>query len=162
MARQPRDHSARRAILEHPVGRDSEPQYRRTRQRHPDLQRRSRTTSSCASITSGTAPETFSDDDLAGRPTHVRFASRAGYGVDYAYDSAGRVTSETTSDASASRAVSFQYDAAGNRTRVTWPDSFYAGYVYDPLNRVTTSNENGATSGAGRPIRTPVNFRLSA
>jgi len=107
------------------------------------------TTSSCASITSGTAPETFSDYDLAGRPTHARFASRTGYGVDYAYDSAGRVTSETTSDASASRAVSFQYDAAGNRTRVTWPDSFYAGYVYDPLNRATTINENGATSGAG-------------
>lgn len=107
------------------------------------------TTSSCASITSGTAPETFSDYDLAGRPTHVRFASRTGYGVDFAYDSAGRVTSETTSDASASRAISFQYDAAGNRTRVTWPDSFYAGYVYDPLNRVTTINENGATSGAG-------------
>ncbi|MBS0297135.1 MAG: hypothetical protein JSR45_12555 [Proteobacteria bacterium] len=107
------------------------------------------TTSSCASITSGTAPETSSDYDLAGRPTHVRFASRTGYGVDYAYDTAGRVTSETTSDASASRALSFQYDAAGNRTRVTWPDSFYAGYVYDPLNRVATINENGATSGAG-------------
>ena len=45
--------------------------------------------------------------------------------------------------------MSFQYDLNGNRTRVTWPDGFYAGYVYDALDRVTAVNENGATSGVG-------------
>ena len=56
-----------------------------------------------------------------------------------------RQTSETTSG----KTVSFQYDLNGNRTRVTWPDGFYAGYVYDTLDRVKAVNENGATTGVG-------------
>jgi YD repeat-containing protein len=39
--------------------------------------------------------------------------------------------------------------AAGDRVRVTWPDGFYAGYVYDAMNRIAAVNENGATSGVG-------------
>jgi RHS repeat-associated protein len=75
--------------------------------------------------------------------------SAAGPGIGYAYDALGRVTSET----SANRTLSYQYDAAGNRTRVTWPDtganSLYVAYIHDVLNRVTMVEENGATSGPG-------------
>ena len=91
------------------------------------------------------ATDVYTDYDYAGRLIRARFASRTGTGVDYAYDTAGRLTSETTF----SRALGYQYDLAGNRTRVTWPDGFYAGYVYDAMNRMTAANENGATSGAG-------------
>jgi RHS repeat-associated protein len=83
--------------------------------------------------------------DLAGRPTSVLFAG-SGTGVVYGYDTAGRMTSQATNG----RSMSFLYDLAGNRTRVTWPDAFYAGYLYDNDGRVTTINENGATSGVGK------------
>jgi RHS repeat-associated protein len=65
--------------------------------------------------------------------------------VSYVYDSGGRLIGETTGGL----AIGFGLDAAGNRTRVTWPDGFWAGYVYDAMNRVTAVNENGATSGVG-------------
>ena len=95
----------------------------------------------------GPLPEvlTYTDYDLAGRPTHIHYASRTGTGVDYAYDTAGRLTSETTF----SKAMAFQYDVAHNRSRVTWPDSFYAAYSYDADNRLISVGENGATSGIG-------------
>ncbi|MFT4253096.1 MAG: RHS repeat-associated core domain-containing protein, partial [Caulobacter sp.] len=82
--------------------------------------------------------------DLAGRPTAVLLGA-SGTGVVYGYDTAGRRTSETTFG----RALSFQYDKAGLRTRVTWPDGFYAGYVYDAAGQLKAVNDNGATSGAG-------------
>lgn len=67
----------------------------------------------------------------------------------YAYDTAGRVSSETSSTSSQSHTISFQYDANGNRTQETWPDGLYVTYVYDALNRMTKVEENGATSGVG-------------
>jgi YD repeat-containing protein len=56
-----------------------------------------------------------------------------------------------TGETSVGKTLSYQYGAAGNRTRVTWPDTganaLYVQYVYDVLNRVTQVEENGATSG---------------
>lgn len=66
-------------------------------------------------------------------------------GIDYCYDSAGRLISET----SFNRRLQFQYDAASNRTRITHPDAQFWENVYDNLNRVTSVRENGASSGAG-------------
>jgi hypothetical protein len=34
------------------------------------------------------------------------------------------------------QAVSYQYDAASNRTRLTWPGGWYASYTYDAMNRM--------------------------
>jgi YD repeat-containing protein len=34
--------------------------------------------------------------------------------------------------------ASYQYDAAGNRTRVTYPDSKQVNYTYDAVNRLAT------------------------
>ena len=42
--------------------------------------------------------------------------------------------------------MAYEYDAAGNRTRVTWPDAFYADYAYDALGRLETVSENGTTT----------------
>ena len=82
--------------------------------------------------------------DLAGRVLSSTFNSPTGLGTVYAYDTAGRTASETTYG----RALGFGYDAAGNRTRETWPDGFYVTYAYDALNRMVSANENGQTSGA--------------
>jgi RHS repeat-associated protein len=89
-----------------------------------------------------TAEDVYSAYDLAGRRSYSRFASAAGSGVTYSYDTAGRLTSETAYG----RALSFQYDIASNRTRITWPDAFFAAYTYDAMNRVDLVQENGATT----------------
>ncbi len=75
----------------------------------------------------------------------------AGQGVDYVWDKAGRLTSETTNQNGFSRAMTFQYDAAGNRTQVGWPgsDNFYAAYVYDADNRMTGVCQQVTVSACG-------------
>lgn len=45
--------------------------------------------------------------------------------------------------------VGSQWDFAGRRTRLTWPDSFYVDYDYLVTGEVTAIRENGATSGVG-------------
>lgn len=93
-------------------------------------------------IPGGTSADVYASYDLAGRRLSSRFVSTGGAGIVYGYDSAGRLTSET----SFGRALGFQYDLASNRTRITWPDSAYVTYSYDALNRVDLIRESGATT----------------
>jgi RHS repeat-associated protein len=95
----------------------------------------------------GAASDVYSGYDLLSRRLHGRFASTSGNGVVYTYDALSRVLSET--ETWNSRALAYQYDLAGNRTRVTYPDANYIEYTYDVLNRMDKVRENGATSGAG-------------
>lgn len=95
-------------------------------------------------------PNTTSGDvyyayDLAGRMTQALFGSLGGSGVVSTYDTAGRRKTE----ASFGRTIYSDYDPAGNRIKVTWPDGLYASYGYDAAGRLTSVGENGATSGAG-------------
>lgn len=69
-------------------------------------------------------------------------AAQSGHTLTYAYDALNRLTSETQG----SRTVSYQYDAAGQRTRLTWPDSFYVTYEYNTLGEVTAIKENGGSA----------------
>lgn len=80
----------------------------------------------------GPQADVYTGYDLAGRKLYALYASIGGSGITYSYDTAGRMTSETTFG----RSMSFQYDPASNRTRITWPDTAYGGYVYDAMNRV--------------------------
>jgi RHS repeat-associated protein len=96
-------------------------------------------------IPGGTANDVYTDYDLAGRPDFVHLGGAGSAGVDYVYDAAKRLSSET----SFTRAVSFQYDANNNRTQLIWPDSNYVVYDYDAMNRMTKVRENGVTSGVG-------------
>jgi len=61
------------------------------------------------------------------------------------YDVAGRLTSETNPQ---SQVVSYQLDGNGNRTRITYPGSFYVDKAYDELNRLTTIKLNGSGSSS--------------
>ncbi len=61
--------------------------------------------------------------------------------IAYDYDAAGRKLFESNDG----RQVSYQYDPAGNRSRTTWPDGYFAAYAYDALNRMTTVRENSTT-----------------
>jgi RHS repeat-associated protein len=95
----------------------------------------------------GPAPSTgdsvFSTYDLSGRLTGAHLGSLAGPGITYLYDTAGRLTQET----SFGRTVISAYDLAGNRTQVTWPDGFFVTYSYDADNRVSQILENGVATG---------------
>jgi RHS repeat-associated protein len=95
-------------------------------------------------IPGGTSADVYSAYDLLDRRLSARFASASGQGITYTYDALSRVLSETESFNN--RALTYQYDLAGNRTRVTWPDGNYVSYTYDVLNRMSAANENGATN----------------
>ena len=61
----------------------------------------------------GTANDVYSDYDRAGRILYARFGSTSGSGIEYGYDSAKRMTSET----SFGRAMTFGFDVSGNRNK---------------------------------------------
>lgn len=96
-------------------------------------------------LPSTTTGDVYLGYDNADRTTYVRYGSPTGTGIDYGYDTAKRLTSESTFG----RALTFQYDLAGNRNRLTWPDGNYVNYDFDALNRSWRIRENGVTSGTG-------------
>ncbi|MDO9222491.1 MAG: RHS repeat domain-containing protein [Caulobacter sp.] len=61
------------------------------------------------------------------------FASAGGSGIVWGCDSAGRNTSESTFG----KTMAYQYDLAGNRTRVTWPDRGHVPAGAGPCPRDT-------------------------
>src|SRR3954447_1012600 len=63
--------------------------------------------------------------DLLNRPTSL--AASTGTYVNFTHDALGRVTAQTINAGT----YGYQYDAAGQMTRMTWPDGFYAAYDYD-------------------------------
>ncbi|WP_230624925.1 MULTISPECIES: RHS repeat-associated core domain-containing protein [Burkholderia] len=75
--------------------------------------------------------------DLRGLRTGASF-SNGSYPVIYGWDMAGRLTSESENG----KTMSSMYDAASNRTRLTWPDGFFVSTRYDALNRTDSIREN--------------------
>ena len=92
---------------------------------------------------------TYYGYDLQGHMLDARFGSMAGLGVHNVFDGFGRQTSSTSIAATDSLQLSYQYDADGDRTRVTYPDNNYVQYTYDGLDRMDQVQENGAGSGPG-------------
>jgi RHS repeat-associated protein len=76
--------------------------------------------------------------DLRDRLKQALYTGTNGKAVTYTYDKAGRKTVENTYDWQ----VQYQYDEAGNLTRLTWPDSVYTAYAYDNANRLTTVTQS--------------------
>lgn len=93
------------------------------------------------SRTPNTETATTASYNLLNQPTQIS----NGNSITYGYDGLGRLSSETQPFGS----VSYQYDLAGRRTRLTWGDGVYAGYDYDLTGNVIAIRENGATSGVG-------------
>jgi YD repeat-containing protein len=86
---------------------------------------------------SGASQNLYWGYDLLNRQLYANYGSPSGPGVSWTYDALGGVVTATN----VGRTLSYQHDAASNRTRMTWPDAganaLYVQYVYDVLNRVT-------------------------
>ncbi len=82
--------------------------------------------------------------DVRGLQTRARFGSINGTGITNVYDGFGWLRSSTTDMDGTPRPVSYEYDAHGNRTRVTHPDGNYFGYQYEATDNLTLFNENGS------------------
>jgi RHS repeat-associated protein len=81
--------------------------------------------------------------DVRGLQTSALFGS--GQGIASAYDGFGRLTSTTTTMGGVTRTLTYQYDAASNRTRVTHPDGSFFSYEYDAAAAPTAVRENGGS-----------------
>ena len=112
------------------------------------------TTDKLGRITLVNAPSGTTDAyyryDLLGRPTSISTTGALPVVCNAAttcltWDALGRQIDETTGTGK----MTYAYDAAGRRTRITWPDAFYAQYDYNVTGGIIAIRENGATSGPG-------------
>jgi RHS repeat-associated protein len=72
--------------------------------------------------------------------------STGGQGITNTYDGFGEFASTTSTMGGTARTLSYQYDADGNRTRITHPDGVYFTSAYDGLDR---DNAASWTTSAG-------------
>jgi RHS repeat-associated protein len=80
--------------------------------------------------------------DLGGRMTHAQNSAAT---LDFGYDARDQLKTETTNiPGLATQIVQHDYDPAGNRTRLTYPDGVYVDYVYDELNRLEILRDDHA------------------
>ncbi|KTW09722.1 RHS repeat domain-containing protein, partial [Sphingomonas sanguinis] len=94
---------------------------------------------------SDTTRDVYYGYDLRGLQTYARFDSANGEGVTTAYDGFGAIASSTTAMAGQSWMLSYQYDADGNRTRITHPDGVYFNQSHDGLDRLATASQSDGT-----------------
>jgi len=91
--------------------------------------------------------DVFYEYDLRGSQTKARFDWLAGEGISYSYDGFGRLTSETSVINGIATVVGAQYDANGNRIRLTHPDGQFFTYHYDASSRLIGLREGTSTLG---------------
>jgi RHS repeat-associated protein len=108
----------------------------------------------CAPIQVGGCPapastrDVYYGYDLAGHQISARFDGPTGEGVTDDFDALGRRTSSTTALGGLSRTLTFAYDAAGNRKRITHADGVYFQMDYDALSRMRNASWWGPASGS--------------
>jgi YD repeat-containing protein len=83
----------------------------------------------------GTAADVYYGYDLLGLQTYARFGSPGGEGVTNVYDGLGQIRSSTTNMGGTSRTMAYQYDAAGNRIYVTYPDGTSVATIRESSGR---------------------------
>lgn len=97
-------------------------------------------------IPGGAASDVYFAYDARGLQTSALFGSTGGTGITNTYDGFGELSSTTNNMGATARTLGYTYDADGNRSQLTYPDTSYFTYVYDGLDRLTTIKEAGATA----------------
>jgi RHS repeat-associated protein len=82
--------------------------------------------------------------DLRGLQLYADYGSPTGFGVSQTYDGLGRLVTSLNNNGAGLLTLSYQYDADGNRTRITHPDGTFFTFDYDGLDRQISLKENGA------------------
>jgi YD repeat-containing protein len=100
-------------------------------------------------IAGGTAADVHYGYNARGLQTYARFASTSGQGITSAWNPYGELTSSSTNMGGTTRTLSYQYDANGNRIRITHPDAHYFRTDYDGADRPVTLWANAATAMQG-------------
>jgi YD repeat-containing protein len=96
-------------------------------------------------VPGGTVADVYYSYDTTGHQLSARFGSSSGAGLSQTYDGFGRIASATNDMSGTALTLSYQYDADGNRVRVTHPGGAYFTYEYDGLDRQIAIRENGGT-----------------
>lgn len=76
---------------------------------------------------------------------HAISVAQSGHTLQFGYDSLGRLRTQSGPHGT----LTSTFDAAGRRTRLTWPDAFFVDYDYLLTGELTAVKENGAASGLG-------------
>jgi RHS repeat-associated protein len=100
-------------------------------------------------MTEKIAPEeqsVFYGYDLQNNRLYANFASATGEGVSDGYDGFGDLTSETVDLSGTALMMSYAFDADGDRTQMTYPDTNYIEYEYDGVDRLSQVLESGTTA----------------
>jgi RHS repeat-associated protein len=82
--------------------------------------------------------------DIRGLQLFARYDSPAGEGVTSVYDGFGRPVSSSTNMGGTARTLAYQWDAAGNRTRITHPDDAWFDLAHDALGRPFYLSQTGS------------------
>ncbi len=90
----------------------------------------------------GTSEDIYLSYDNHDRRLSARFASTSGAGVIDTHDGFGRLGTRATFG----RTLTYLYDAASRRTRVTHPDGYYAEYGYNAADELTTVTDSTSTT----------------
>ncbi len=86
--------------------------------------------------------------DLAGRLLNLNTPTTAdptSGDYEFLYDTAGRLLQQVNPTG---QDVIYELDENGNRTKLIWPDAYFAEYAFDELNRLTDIHLNGSMSAA--------------
>ncbi|HKU15734.1 MAG TPA: RHS repeat-associated core domain-containing protein [Steroidobacteraceae bacterium] len=97
-------------------------------------------------IPGGTSADVFYAYDLQDHLTDARFQTSTGRGIHNVVDGFGRVTSSTINLDDPAWTVTSDYDADGNRWRVTHPGGVSFQYAFDGLDRLEGLTEGAATA----------------
>jgi RHS repeat-associated protein len=92
----------------------------------------------------GTGADVTYSYDLRGLQLTAAFTA-SGQGLTNSFNGFGELVSASTSVGGTSRSLSYQYDADGNRTSITHPDSSLFTYGYDGLDRLNGIFEGAST-----------------
>lgn len=87
------------------------------------------------------AAVTYGYDNLG----HTTSVTQSGTTLTFGYDSLGQLRTQIGPQGT----LATDYDVAGHRTQMTWPDGFYVSYDYLVTGELADVRENGATSGIG-------------